>query len=205
MAELQAGAPFLLYRDPDGRRVLFELPPDGERVTIGRRPGCDVPLVWDAEVSRLHAELVRMGEDWVVCDEGLSHNGTFLNGERVRGRRRLADGDVVRVGGTPLEICMPAGISTGTRTRVPDRAAPAVTLTPAQRRVLEALCRPLAGSGYAAPASNRQIADELVVSVDTVKGTLSALFELFGLAGLPQNQKRAALAAEGLERLRDQR
>ena len=37
-----------------------------------------------------------------------------------------------------------------------------------------------------------------MISVDTVKGTLSALFELFGLTELPQNQKRAALAARAL-------
>ena len=36
-----------------------------------------------------------MGADWVICDDGLSHNGTFVNGERVRGRRRLAAGDVL--------------------------------------------------------------------------------------------------------------
>ena len=77
------------------------------------------------------------------------------------------------------------------------RAATQVTLTPAQRRVLAALCRPLDGPGYAAPASNQQIADELFVTVDTVKRTLTALFELFGLEALPQNQKRAALATRG--------
>jgi hypothetical protein len=44
-----------------------------------------------------------------------------------------------------------------------------------------------------------------VIAVDTVKGTLSALFELFGVAGLPQNQKRAALAARALRLLDAQR
>ena len=74
-----------------------------------------------------------------------------------------------------------------------------MTLTAAQRRVLVALCRPLAGPGYAAPASNQQIADELVISVATVKGTLTALFELLRASTtLPQNQKRAALATRGL-------
>jgi len=34
--------------------------------------------------------------------------------------------------------------------------------------------------------------------VATVKGTLTSLFELFGIADLPQNQKRAALATRGL-------
>ena len=44
------------------------------------------------------------------------------------------------------------------------------------------------------------IAEELFLSVDTVKSTLGRLFELFGLESLPQNQKRAALAAEALAR-----
>ena len=64
--------------------------------------------------------------------------------------------------------------------------------------MLAALCRPLRGSGYAAPASNQQIADELVLSVARVKAMLTSLFGLFGLDDLPQNQKRAALATRGL-------
>ena len=51
---------------------------------------------------------------------------------------------------------------------------------------------------YATPATNQQIADELVVTVDAVKSTLRTLFELFGVGHLPQNQKRATLAAEAL-------
>ena len=35
--------------------------------------------------------------------------------------------------------------------------------------------------------------------MDTVKGTLSRLFEAFDLGGVPQNQKRAALARRALE------
>ena len=51
-----------------------------------------------------------------------------------------------------------------------------------------------------AVASNREIADELVVAVDTVKGTLSRLFEQFGIGGdVPQNQKRALLARRALQ------
>ena len=57
-----------------------------------------------------------------------------------------------------------------------------------------ALSRPLREPA-AAPASNREIADELHDCVDTVKGTLSALYERFGLSALPQNEKRTALAA----------
>jgi DNA-binding NarL/FixJ family response regulator len=73
------------------------------------------------------------------------------------------------------------------------------TFTPAQRRVLVALCRPFAdGSNYAAPASNQQIADEIFLSVESVKMHLRALFSTFGLNELPQNQKRAKLAETAL-------
>jgi hypothetical protein len=61
-----------------------------------------------------------------------------------------------------------------------------------------ALCRPLREAGYAVPVSNRELAAELVISLDTVKGTLTALFELFGLSALPQNQKRSTLAVRAL-------
>jgi pSer/pThr/pTyr-binding forkhead associated (FHA) protein len=194
------GLPFLLYRDGAGEQVVLDLVPGRERLTIGRRASNDVPLTWDGEVSRVHAELVCIGGDWIISDEGVSHNGTFVNGQRVRGRRRLREGDMISVGDTQIAFCAPAAASTvATRTAL-ERGAE-VSITPAQRRVLAALCRPLTGKGYAAPASNQQIADELVISVETVKGTLSVLFTRFGLEELPQNQKRAALASRGLELL----
>jgi pSer/pThr/pTyr-binding forkhead associated (FHA) protein len=192
------GVPFLLFRAGAGEQVVLELGLARERYTIGRRTSSDVALPWDGEVSRLHAELLRMGDDWVVSDEGLSHNGTFVNGERVRGRRRLREGDVISVGDTLIAFCAAPSDSTVATTVARDEGE-AISVTPAQRRVLEALCRPLGGSAYAAPASNQQIADELVLSVETVKGTLGALFERFGLEQLPQNQKRSALAAQALE------
>jgi hypothetical protein len=71
-------------------------------------------------------------------------------------------------------------------------------LSEGQRRVLVALCRPLGGSAYATPATNRAIADEVHLSVDAVKAHLRVLFERFGLADLPQNEKRARLAAVAL-------
>ncbi|WP_028062318.1 FHA domain-containing protein [Solirubrobacter soli] len=182
---------FLAYRDPDGLRQLYALPSALSRVTIGRRSSCDVALPWDDQVSRVHAELLRMGDAWVVCDDGLSHNGTYVNGRRVHGRRRLIPGDVLRVGASTLTVGeqAPTAATTPTRPAGADRELPRVT--PAQRRLLEALHR---GDG-SAPPSNREIAAELGISIDTVKGTLSVLYERFGLEHLPQNAKRAALAA----------
>jgi pSer/pThr/pTyr-binding forkhead associated (FHA) protein len=192
------GTPFLVYRDADDRQVLVDLA-DREHVTIGRRESSDVPLAWDASVSRLHAHLERVGTDWLLADDGLSRNGTYVNGQRIEGRRTLRDGDVVAIGGTLIAFLLPSGASSSAATATARGPLAALRPTPAQQRVLVALCRPFAASTYAAPASNRQIADELVVSVDTVKGTLHELFETFGLRDLPQNQKRAALALRALE------
>ena len=47
----------------------------------------------------------------------------------------------------------------------------------------------------ATPATNRQIADEVFLSVDAVNAHLRVLFDRSGLSDLPQNEKRARLAA----------
>ena len=117
-------------------------------------------------------------------------NGTVLenNGERVSGRRRLRPGDQLTVGVSTLSVCDgdPTSVAMSTRRVAP----PAVRVTPAQRRVLTALCRPLVAGGLT-PASNHEIAEELVITVETVKSTLSALFERFGLEQYARHEKRA--------------
>jgi pSer/pThr/pTyr-binding forkhead associated (FHA) protein len=192
------GVPFLLFHDGGGRQVIFELPADASAVSVGRRTDNDVSLAWDLEVSRVHAQFEHVGGEWAVADDGLSRNGTYVNGERITARRRLRDGDRVVFGETPIVYRMPATSTSFQSTaavRVADAGGP---LTPVQRRVLVALCRPLKLSAYAAPATNREIAEEVFLSVDAVKAHLRVLFERFGLEGLPQNQKRARLAAAAL-------
>lgn len=193
------GTPFLVYRDGSGRQEIFDFGRAVALVTIGRRPGNHVPLPWDHEVSRVHAELVRLGDEWVVADDGLSHNGTFLNGEAVTARRRLRDGDTIVVGGTTLVFCAPSESSTTVATVTAGRPTLAADITPAQRRVLLALCRPFAESSQALAPTNNEIAEELVITVDTVKSTLRALYEVFGLEALPQNHKRQMLALRALQ------
>lgn len=184
-------APFVVYRDGDGHQTLVEL--TGEELTVGRRDDNDLVFSWDQEVSRLHAELQRIKGDWTVVDDGLSRNGTFLNGERIRSRHRLRDGDHLCFGETMVVYCAPQE-SESQSTLVVSTAAD-VQLSEAQRKILAALCRPLSESAFAMPATNREIADRLFLSVDAVKAQLRVLFERFGLQDLPQNQKRASLAA----------
>lgn len=190
-AERRGGA-FLVLRDGSGTQRLFAL--DGDRLSLGRSPDCDVALTWDDEVSRLHAELVRVGSQWLLADDGLSSNGTFVSGRRVAGRRRLRDGDLVAVGATTIAFRqpVPAGVRT---TRVSDRREIAASVTDAQRRVLVALARPFKDNPHAVPATNPQIAEELCLSVAAVKTHLRALFHAFGLEDLAQQEKRRQLVA----------
>ena len=189
--------PFLLYRDGDEAQHIDDLGEAPERLTIGRSATNHVALPWDAEVSRLHATLERVGDEWTFVDDGRSHNGSYIDGERVIGRRRLRDGDVISLGRTMLVFRSPTGRESLRTATSQQRSMPKVS--EAQLRVLVALCRPYTDSSYAVPASNRQIADELVIGVETVKTHMRALFDAFELGDLPQHQKRAALAQRALE------
>ncbi|MET0144348.1 MAG: DUF3662 and FHA domain-containing protein [Ilumatobacteraceae bacterium] len=79
---------------PSGQRI-----PLGDRpVTIGRLADCTVPLN-DQNVSRHHAEIRPGRGAYVVADLG-STNGTMVNGTRITGEQRLADGDILSFGST---------------------------------------------------------------------------------------------------------
>ena len=194
LAAERAHRPFLVLRAGDGQLRVIGLEGDAQTLTIGRRDEMDISIAWDAEVSGLHAELQAFSGEWTIVDDGLSTNGTYVNGNRVRGRQRLRDGDRVRVGKTLLvyrsveQVPVPRTVPTGEQPS-------AAQLTDTQRRLLIALCRPYRdGDRFARPASNTQIARELFVSVDAVKAHLRVLFTNFELGDLPQNEKRVRLA-----------
>jgi pSer/pThr/pTyr-binding forkhead associated (FHA) protein len=189
----RSGAPFLLYRDGEDKQRLFSFERDVVQASVGRRETADLVLDWDEQVSRLHAQFERVEQDWTVVDDGLSRNGTFVNGERLSGRRRLSDGDSLRFGGTTMIFRSPQ-LDEQAGTAVASQIPTAVDLSTTQRRVLVALCRPYKdGTAFASPATNQQVADELFLSVDAVKTHLRVLFAKFGIEQLPQNQKRIRL------------
>jgi pSer/pThr/pTyr-binding forkhead associated (FHA) protein len=105
--------------DGDDRREV-ELTSD--RVVAGRSPECDLRLA-STGVSREHAEIVRAGGTWFVCDLG-SRNGTTLNGEPVE-RAAIAPGDEIRLGdGVLIEVLEPGPAKGPGRAR-PEAARPA--------------------------------------------------------------------------------
>ncbi len=194
LAVERSGRPFLVMRDGEGELRLLALDPDATAMTLGRHEGMDVAIPWDAEVSGLHAELRRLGVEWTVADDGLSRNGTFLNGERVIGRQRLRPGDRLLLGRTIIAYCQEAPAPSET-TISSDEVPEPPRLNETQRRILIALCRPYGDGGqFPVPASNQQIAREVFLGLDAVKRHLRTLFAQFGLGELPQNQKRARLA-----------
>ncbi len=186
------GEPFLSFRDRDGGQQLLLLAPGSALATVGRQRSCDLVLDWDHQVSRLHARLERVGDEWELVDDGLSSNGTFVNDERLNGRCRLKDGDTLRFGTTTITFNSP-GRSRETTGDAGERPA-AVSLSSTQRRVLVALCRPYKGrSGFASPATDEQIAEELVVSVREVTTHVAVLCAKLGVAGRTRNETRVAL------------
>ena len=187
------GERFLVFRDEEGRQVIHRLP-EGRPVTIGRRPEADVSIPWDPEMSRLHAELeVRAGQ-WTISDDGLSQNGTWVNDMRLTGRRRLNDGDLVRVGRTVFAFCDPVPIATGP-TLVPGELSATPRFSEQQQRVLHALCRPLFTDGEGInPATDEQIAEATGIPLEAVASELDHLGRALGLEDMPSLDQRAEIA-----------
>jgi len=191
----RTGAAFLEYRDADEALRIVPLGPEQDRLSIGRLAACEVALAWDSEVSRAHALLEQVGGAWTLEDRG-SSNGTLVNTVRINRPHVLHDGDVVRVGRT--QLVFHAGGDDDLRRTTPalDRVAPSPT--DSQRKVLVELCRPALARGGGA-ASNREIAEALFVSVETVKTHMRALFDAFDVGDVPQYHKRTELVRRALE------
>jgi pSer/pThr/pTyr-binding forkhead associated (FHA) protein len=93
----------LVVLEGPAARASFEV--EGPRTLIGRAPDCDV-LVFDAQVSRHHAQLMVVGGQLVI--ESLQHsNPVIVNDHLVAIRERLVDGDLIVVGGVLFEVDIP--------------------------------------------------------------------------------------------------
>ena len=93
------GAPGLAYRLVWGRREIALDPGDN---LIGRDRDA---VVWidDESVSRRHAR-ISIGKEGATIEDLGSKNGTYVGGKKIRGGRRLADRDVVKIGPATLTL-----------------------------------------------------------------------------------------------------
>jgi pSer/pThr/pTyr-binding forkhead associated (FHA) protein len=78
-------------------------PLDSTALSIGRGANNDIPIADDEYASTRHARF-EPRRDGVYLEDVGSTNGTFVNGIRVTRERKLAPGDVVRVGETDLRF-----------------------------------------------------------------------------------------------------
>lgn len=172
-------APILIFLHGPlaGKRVAL----DQEEHTAGRGKQNEIVLD-DRLASRVHAIFMRRGGVVLVEDLG-SHNGTYVNDERLHGIRQLHHGDRVGIGRSRILFEDPSQILDDT-TEISDAGAyAAATFTQRQVQVLRLMARGL---------SNKQIGERLFVSERTVKAYVSSVFEKL------QVSKRAAAVAAAL-------
>jgi|GEM_PF-2640757 len=91
----------LIITEPSGRKRVVSLA-KGAGVSIARGTGNDVMLV-DKLVSRRHCT-VKWVDGGICVEDHNSQNGTFLNSQRVSGRRWMRDGDTLRVGDSTVTL-----------------------------------------------------------------------------------------------------
>ena len=93
----------LVVLEGPAARPYFEIFQD--RTLIGRAPDCDV-LVFDAQVSRHHAQILKLGDAYVL--ESLQQaNPAIVNDRVMPTRRRLIDGDLIVLGTVVMEVDIP--------------------------------------------------------------------------------------------------
>jgi FHA domain len=167
--------------------------------TVGRGSSVDIRLR-DPSVSKLHAEIICRGSYAYVADLGLSRNGTRVNG-RPAARRVLEDGDVLSFGSARCRVGGLAREDIAAEVELRKQAAP--ELTRRENDVLTSLCRPaLSDEAFVAPATAREIANDLVVTEAAVKQHLLRLYQKFRIAEGANRRTRLAneVVALGLVR-----
>jgi hypothetical protein len=165
------------------------LPLRAGRSAIGSSTESDL-VIDESSVSRAHALIEHFAGAWFVEDLG-SRNGTYVNGQRISGRRVVRPGDEIRLG--VVRAVLRGGPSGGTATSAVDEPP---ILTRRERDVLVALCQPLlAADPFTEPASIREIAAALVVSEAAIKQHLANLFVKFDVGDGEHRRARLANAA----------
>lgn len=85
----------------------FEL--SKEITTIGRHPDCDIQIN-DAAISGQHARIVLEKSKYlegsidIFLEDLDSKNGSFVNGQKIGGRRPLNNNDIIKVGWNEFKL-----------------------------------------------------------------------------------------------------
>jgi hypothetical protein len=200
-------AAFAWWRDPGGLIRTLKLEDRERDVLIGRAPRNDV-IFASASVSMVHARLISARGEWFYEDQ--SRNGSEI-AEAVHrqapewqplrgGRRRLWFAhNVIRLArntGSVLHVELPSAgvITAGVQgDRVLD------SLDRIYVETLLALCQRMLADPRERTLTNGEIAEALLISVDTVKDRLSKLYERYEIPTRPPRDARVKLATRALD------
>jgi hypothetical protein len=98
----------LVIEDEIGTRSI--VPFAAAELTVGRAPEGNGFRLPERNVSRRHARFLNVNGLVSVEDLG-SLTGTWVNGERIAGRRRLREGDLVEIGDYDLAVVADEGLA----------------------------------------------------------------------------------------------
>ena len=98
------GVAYLVVVDGAESGILRGVMLDVRSGNVVGRSGVDIPLA-DAYTSTEHARFRQVGDRWML-DDLESMNGSYVNGQRVRGSQTLADGDTVQLGRIVLQFVL---------------------------------------------------------------------------------------------------
>lgn len=96
LQEKPKSGPRLVMLYGEGNEVVF--PIHQNRTTIGRDITNHI-ILRDEKISKQHAAIVKEAEAYWIADLK-SRNGVFVNGQQVSDRKRLMDGNLIKLGFT---------------------------------------------------------------------------------------------------------
>jgi pSer/pThr/pTyr-binding forkhead associated (FHA) protein len=188
----------LIIEDDEGRKTVVPLVRD--EITIGRQDGNTIRLT-ERNVSRRHARLVKENGHVLIEDLG-SYNGVRVNGEKITGRTRIKEGDLVEIGDYDLgiqgkfdaAIATPAAGSTRPPTIPPGTmkaSARPATLAPGSTPIPGSLASP-AGAAVEnrAPAERSPPAPASTTANATAGGATAIIRVSDVMKGAPQVEAR---------------
>ncbi|GIL11959.1 MAG: hypothetical protein BroJett038_06790 [Chloroflexota bacterium] len=93
MPRLETERPILMIRREN--QPTQQVPISQDEVIVGRDESCDVPLP-ERQISRQHIRIYRQNDRFYVQDLD-SKNGTWINGQPLKGSTELHDGDEIQL------------------------------------------------------------------------------------------------------------
>lgn len=165
----------LVIEDEAGTRSV--VPFAGDAIVVGRGAEGVTFRLGDRNVSRRHARFLLQGGA-VFVEDLASLNGTRVNGERLTGKRRLRDGDLVQIGDYDLAVLAEAEAAAvpGAPPPLPRAGSDGVTqrlVVPTAEAEAPAIRAP--APALAAPANGRALRIALVVVAAALAAGLLSL------------------------------